>query len=99
MEAIQEAEFLQQTGQVEKLRQEYDQLLEHLSQSVGLGGRTRKVSGSIEKARTAVTWRIRSAIKKISRVHPALGKHLKISIKTGLVCEYTPEKELNWKVA
>ncbi len=97
--AIEEAELLQQPEQLNVLRQEYDQLLEHLSQSVGIGGRARKVSGSIEKARTAVTWRIRSAIKKISLVHPNLGKHLKISIKTGLVCEYTPEKDLNWTVA
>ncbi|NRB47636.1 MAG: hypothetical protein HRU41_08170 [Saprospiraceae bacterium] len=96
--AIAEAEFLQQMEQLERLREEYDQLLAHLSQSVGLGGRARKVSGTIEKARTAVTWRIRSAIKRISQVHPALGKHLKISIKTGLVCEYTPEKEINWSV-
>lgn len=96
--AIEEAELLQQLEQLELLRQEYDQLLDHLSQSVGFGGRIRKVSGSIEKARTAVTWRIRSAIKKISQVHPNLGKHLKISIKTGLVCEYTPEKDLSWIV-
>lgn len=96
--AIEEAELLQHTAQLELLRQEYDQLLDHLSQSVGIGGRTRKVSGSIEKARTAVTWRIRSAIKKISQVHPDMGKHLKNTIKTGLVCEYTPEKEMHWTV-
>lgn len=96
--AIEEAQLLQQLEQLELLRQEYDQLLDHLSQSVGIGGRVRKVSGSIEKARTAVTWRIRNAIKKISQVHPRLGKHLNISIKTGLICAYTPEKELSWTV-
>nr|MBX2874754.1 hypothetical protein [Saprospiraceae bacterium] len=96
--SIEEAELLQQSEQLELLRREYDQLLDHLSQSMGIGGRARKVSGSIEKARTAVTWRIRSAIKKISQVHPTLGKHLKNTIKTGLVCEYTPEKEMNWTV-
>ncbi len=96
--AIEEAELLQSTEQLERLRQEYDQVLDHLSQSVGIGGRARKVSGSIEKARTAVTWRIRSAIKKISQLHPALGKHLKNTIRTGLVCEYTPEKDMHWTV-
>jgi len=97
--AIEEADQLQHTEDLEKLRREYEQILDHLSQSLGVGGRTRKVSSSVEKARTAVTWRIRSAIKKIGQVHPALGKHLKISIKTGLICEYAPEKELNWLVA
>lgn len=96
---IREAELSQHSEQVDSLRQEYEQLLDHLSTSLGIGGRTRKVSSSIEKARTAVTWRIRSAIKKISQVHPALGKHLKLSVKTGLVCTYTPEKEVHWMVS
>ena len=95
-EALQEAALFQQENKLEALQLEYDQLMDHLAKSTGLGGKTRKVSGSIEKARTAVTWRIRSAIKKINQSHPALGKHLKAAIKTGIFCEYAPENEMDW---
>lgn len=93
-----EATSFQQTQEMVRLQEEYDQLLDHLAKSTGLNGRTRKVSGSLEKARTAVTWRIRSTIKKIGEAHPLLGRHLKASIKTGLFCEYAPEHEVDWSV-
>lgn len=80
----------------ELLQEEYDKLLEHLSQSVGLGGKTRKAFNPADKIRSAVTWRIRTAIKKIENVHPALAKHLSLSVKTGIFCSYSPEKTVDW---
>lgn len=96
--ALEEAERFQHFDQIEKLQLEYDQLLDHLAQSVGKGGKVRKSSDSLEKARSAVTWRIRSAIKKIGEVHPELEAHLKASIKTGLFCTYQPEIETEWMI-
>lgn len=93
---LEEAESNHAIGRTETLQEEYDDLLDHLSKSIGRNGNARKVSGSIEKARTAVTWRIRSAIKKIAGLHPELGHHLDISVKTGIFCEYTPEHDINW---
>lgn len=95
-EALREAEAAQHQDQIQILQEEYDQLLDHLSKSLGVGGKTRKVADSIDKTRSAVTWRIRNAVKKIAEVHPQLGKHLEISIKTGVFCEYTPEYEIHW---
>ncbi|WP_299553955.1 hypothetical protein [Seonamhaeicola sp.] len=95
-EDIAEAEALNQMEHIEKLREEYDSILEHLSQSLGLSGKTRKVGSTIEKARSAVTWRIRSSIKKIQKVHPELATHLSKSIKTGTYCSYKPEIEVDW---
>jgi TolB-like protein len=80
----------------EVLQQEYDNLIEHLSQSVGLGGKVRKAFNPADKIRSAVTWRIRTAIKKIENVHPALAKHLSLSVKTGIFCSYSPEKPFDW---
>jgi tetratricopeptide (TPR) repeat protein len=97
-EDIDEAEVMNQIETVSKLREEYDTILDHLSQSLGLAGKTRKVGSTIEKARSAITWRIRNAIKKIKDVHPELGNHLSRSIKTGTHCSYSPEVELNWKL-
>ena len=62
----------------------------------GLGGRARKAGDHAERARSAVTWRIRSAITRIEAVHPALGRHLKNSVRTGTFCAYTPEERFDW---
>ncbi len=78
------------------LQEEYDKLVEHLTKSLGFGGKTRKLKTPSEKARSAVTWRIRNAIKKIKKEHDSLGNHLDYSIKTGTFCAYVPEKEITW---
>lgn len=96
--AIREAEDSFDTRQLAALQDEYDQLIGHLSRSVGKGGKARKVAGTVEKCRTAVTWRIRSAMKKIAEAHPALGRHLENSIRTGVFCVYAPESEMHWLV-
>jgi tetratricopeptide (TPR) repeat protein len=91
-----EAEKNNDLGRAEALQEELDQIVEHLGQSLGLGGRSRKLGDPAERARSAVTWRIRSAIKKIEAAHPRLGRHLSNAIQTGSFCSYTPEKPLHW---
>jgi hypothetical protein len=49
-----------------------------------------------DKNRKSVSVAIARAIRSIEKVHPALAKHLKNSIKTGFSCCYTPEKETEW---
>ena len=97
-EALAEAEQVHHQEAIERLQREYDDLLQHLSQSIGKSGKSRTASGSLEKARSAATWRIRAAIKKIEAVHPELGAHFKISIKTGLFCTYQPERTISWEL-
>ena len=97
-EDIREAEAMNDLDRASSLNEEYDNLVDHLSKSLGLAGKTRKTGSSVEKARSAVTWRIRSAIKKIGKQHPQLAKHLSHSIKTGTLCSYHPEQSVNWQV-
>ena len=52
------------------------------SGSVGV----RPLAPSAERARTAVTYRIRSAIRKVANVQPELGRHLSNSVRTGTWC-------------
>jgi predicted nuclease of predicted toxin-antitoxin system len=78
------------------LHKEYDDIVGHLSASLGLQGRIRKSNDGMDRIRSAVTWRIRTAIQKIEKVHPLLAKHLSASIKTGLLCVYRPEKPVRW---
>ncbi|MDR8392625.1 hypothetical protein NC796_15825 [Aliifodinibius sp. S!AR15-10] len=95
---IEEAENHQDFEKAGKLQEEYEQLVEHLSKSLGLDGSPRVKGDTVERARSAVTWRIRSAIAKIEKEHPVLGKHLSNSIKTGTFCSYEPEQEEHWEV-
>jgi tetratricopeptide (TPR) repeat protein len=82
----------------EGLNNELEQLVEHLSRAMGLGRRTRQINPTHERARAAVTWRIRAAIRKIAKNHAALGRHLGNSIKTGIRCTYAPEKVVQWEL-
>lgn len=93
---IDAAEAMNDLARREKSSAELDRLTEHLARALGMGGRDRQLNATVERARTAVTWRIRSAIKKIEAAHPPLGRHLTNSIRTGVFCSYTPEKEIAW---
>jgi TolB-like protein len=84
------------TGLAERAREELDQIVEHLSGALGLGGRARHLGSSAERARSAVTWRIRNAIKKIASSHPRLGRHLENGVRTGTFCVYEPETQTHW---
>lgn len=93
---ITEAEDMNDVGRLEKLRREYDAILDHLSSSLGLKGKSREVGSTAEKARSAITWRIRSALKKVEKAHPDLFQHLSNSINTGTFCSYKPEITIGW---
>ena len=95
---IDDAQEMGMHQKADQLRGEYETLVEHLSKVMGLSNKIRKTGSSMEKARAAVTWRIRNAIKKIEKVHPQLAKHLANSIKTGTHCSYEPEIPHEWTV-
>lgn len=54
-----------------------------------------------ERARVAVTKRIRAAIAKIAAHHRSLGHHLDTTVKTGNACAYLPDPDrpIVWAVA
>jgi tetratricopeptide (TPR) repeat protein len=77
--------------------QEREVLIRELSAAVGLGGRDRRLGDDAERARKAVTARIRDSITRIDNRHPALGAHLNASISTGLFCRYQPAQPASWR--
>lgn len=95
-EELEEAELMNNLEMASRLSAEYEQLVEHLSNSLGLAGEPRKAGSSVEKARAAVTLRIRGTIKKIAPVHESLAQHLTNAIRTGTFCSYQPEKPVDW---
>jgi TolB-like protein len=95
-EEIDDAEARNDPGRAERGREELDRIVAALSDALGLGGRARPLGSAAERARTAVTWRIRNAIRKIAGAHPALGRHLENAVRTGTYCAYTPDRPVDW---
>jgi TolB-like protein/Tfp pilus assembly protein PilF len=93
---IDEADSVHDAARAERAREELDQIVEHLSGALGIGGRARPLGSAAERARSAVTWRIRNAIRKIASAHSRLGRHLENSVRTGTFCVYEPETPTNW---
>ena len=69
-----------------------------LAAALGLDGRPRRAGDPAERARKAVTARIRLTIGRIDREHPDLGRHLANSVRTGTTCSYRPETPILWAV-
>ena len=95
---IDDADAMNDRVRAERGREELDRIAEVLSGALGLGGRSRKLGSAAERARSAVTWRIRSAIRKITVVHPRLGRHLENAVRTGVFCVYQPETSIDWNI-
>jgi len=65
---------------------------------VGLGGRARRLGDPAERARKTVSWRLRSTLDRIDQAHPALGRHLRQSVRMGTFCSYEPDPPVRWDV-
>ena len=100
-ELEQEIEEAQERGDGEAgaaAREELDALIEELTAAYGLGGRPRRSPDPVERARKAVSRRLRHALDRIARAHPRLGRHLAASVRTGVFCSYEPEQAIVWSV-
>jgi hypothetical protein len=86
-------------ARAERLDAERAAVLAELRRAAGLGGRDRGLGTSTtERARKAVTGRIREAIHRIGAVLPDLGAHLDRSVLTGTTCRYAPTEPVTWTV-
>jgi hypothetical protein len=79
-------------------QEELDALITQLTAAYGLGGRSRRTPDHVERARKAVSRRLRDAITRIAHAHPRLGRHLDASIHTGAFCSYQPERDTVWAI-
>jgi tetratricopeptide (TPR) repeat protein len=97
-EDLDEAEASNDPERAARARVEMDFLTTELARAYGLGGRIRKAGDPTERARKAVAERIRASIARVAAAHPALGRHLENSIRTGIFCSYRPETPVDWKL-
>ena len=73
-------------------------LLTQLRTATGLGGRARRLGDEAERARKAVTARIRDTLRKLTPRHPHLAAHLRDTITTGAHCAYHPKTPTPWRL-
>ena len=72
----------------ERLDAERAALIEQLRSASGLGQRTRRMGDDVERARKAVSARVKAAIDKIAESDPPLAEHFHEHISTGRYCRY-----------
>jgi hypothetical protein len=51
---------------------------------------------AVERARKAVTNRIRQTLVRVASLDQTLGLHLRNAVHTGTRCTYTPERAIRW---
>jgi hypothetical protein len=90
-EDIQEATALGDTERVALAEADREYLIRELSGAFGVGGRSRRVGATSERARASVTRAVRYATDRISVHHPELAEHLNHALHTGTYCVYAPD--------
>jgi len=93
-----DAEAANDLGRIGSIKGERDALAHELAGALGLGGRARTLGDPSERARKAVSARIRDAVKAIGACNPELGDHLQASVRTGTFCSYAPASPVRWRV-
>jgi hypothetical protein len=96
---LEEAERFSDFYRAAKAQHEVNAISRYLASAIGLAGRDRKTSSEAERARSAVTKRIKRAVRKIGEAIPSLGQHLSARIKAGYFCSYNPhpDRPVVWK--
>jgi pimeloyl-ACP methyl ester carboxylesterase len=98
-EELAEAEQLNDSGRVHRLRWELEQLGDQIAAAVGLRGQARTIASHRERARLTVTKAIKAAIVKVRSSDAALGHHLATCVKTGNLCTYDPgPAQVPWRL-
>jgi AAA ATPase domain len=86
-----DAELNHDIGRAGRARDEREWIVAELRRSTRPGGAARTLGATTaERARKAVTARIRDAIRRIAEVMPDLAAHLDRSVRTGTTCRYDP---------
>ena len=94
---LEDAEACADPVRADSARAELDFLAAELAAALGLGGRPRRAGDPAERARKAISGRIRLTIGRIEHEHATLGRHLRNAVRTGTYCAYEPETPTTWR--
>jgi tetratricopeptide (TPR) repeat protein len=88
---LEEARELSDPERADRAQEEIESLGRELARAVGIGGRSRRVGATSERARLNATRAIKAALDRINDADSVLGEVLISSIKTGTFCSYSPD--------
>lgn len=92
---LDDANELNDHAKIGKLEGEMEQLANQLAAATGLGGRGRQTTDA-DRIRKSVSTAVARDIRRISKEHEALGRHLGTFISSGLIFRYAPEPPVDW---
>jgi hypothetical protein len=100
-EELEEAKEFGQVERAAKVEEEIDALGAELSRGIGLGGRHRRAASATERARQRAKKNIKTAIGRIARHDPELGRMFSRCVRTGIYCSYIPDPrfQVTWQFA
>ena len=90
-EEVDEANAYHDPARAERAQQEIDALVAELTGALGLGDRDRKTAADAERARQSVTRAVKGTVLRLGEAHPALGDHLRSTVRTGVFSSYVPD--------
>ena len=95
---IEEARDDSDEGQIVALEEERERITRQMASDTKLTGQPRRVHNERDSVRSSVGHAIKSALARLSKVHPALHAHLISSLQTptGLAPCYRPQVTTNW---
>ncbi len=77
-------------GRAARARAELDALATELTRAVGLRGADKRAASAAERARINVQRRLSDVLRRVTEQDARLGRHLELSVKTGVFCRYAP---------
>ncbi len=86
--ALDDADARGDVAESNRLDDERAAIIGQLRAASGLGNRTRRLGDDVERARKAVSARIRDAIERIAVADAELGTYLQQTVTTGRYCRY-----------
>ncbi|MBI4516321.1 MAG: AAA family ATPase [Deltaproteobacteria bacterium] len=95
-EDLEEARRCNDTGRIAVVQREMDFLLSHLAGALREDGRSRGTNSAAGRARVNVCNSISATIKTLREHLPALARHFANSIRTGILCRYSPGGASPW---
>jgi tetratricopeptide (TPR) repeat protein len=96
---LEEAERCNDPGSAARAQAEIEALTGELTRRMGLEPGSDRAGAASQLLRLRITKAIKAAARKISTQHPALGHHLRTTIRTGSLCTYVPDptKPIRWR--
>jgi len=79
-----------------EIEQEMEKIIHYLGQVKAINGESRKVNDDFEKARSATSKAFWRSVNQIRGDLPRLAAHLEKSCVVGMVCNYSPERKIDW---